>query len=74
MNSNESIPLSSGDKYTIREERNLSTAITNSSLTISNISVDDAGEYTCTAGNGVPNLIGATTEGTAQLYFEDNGK
>lgn len=46
----------------------------NSSLEFQSGSVADAGAYTCSADNGIVNLIGALSNATAQLYFEENGE
>lgn len=72
------ITLSNDDKYemrssTNREEREVYYTAT-SSLEFLSETVADAGMYTCSADNGVMNLIRAITNATSLLYFEVNGE
>lgn len=68
------LTLSSGEKYNITNEIvnggvyfNITTFVT-----LSTVSREDAGLYTCAAGNGVENLIRTRTNATSQLYFQEN--
>ena len=68
------VPISPGDTYNITVMTSGDDYITTSStLIIQSVSVSAAGRYFCQAANGVQNLIGAISEGSAQLYFEANG-
>lgn len=68
------LTLSSGDKYSIRDETESGSVYSNITtfLTLTVVSHDDAGSYTCAADNEVENLIGAQTNATSQLYFQEN--
>jgi hypothetical protein len=72
---NQTVPIIlSGDssKYDILNEtredgRNYS--LVTSTLEFTSDSVADTGTYSCSADNGVVNLIGAVTTASSQLYF-----
>ena len=70
------LTLSSGEKYDIINETDPGSVYSNitSFLTLTTVSRDDAGLYTCAADNDVENLIGTQTNATGQLYFQENGE
>ena len=69
----EPIILFNGDKYQTNNSRE-EGAVYYSFLEFTSTSVADAGMYTCSADNGVINLIGAVTNATGLLYFQENGE
>ena len=74
----EPIVLSNSDKYQTNSSTNREEGAvyytTISILEFTSTSVADAGMYTCSADNGVINLIGAVTNATGLLYFQENGE
>ena len=68
--------LEPSEKYTFTNETEIGGVYSNitSTLTLSTVSLDDAGQYTCTANNEVVNLIGAQSNGSSQLYFQEDGE
>jgi hypothetical protein len=78
FNQTEPVLLINGDKHQTSSSVNLEEGSVYYTITsvlgFTVTSVADAGMYTCSADNGVVNLIGAISNGTGLLYFEENGE
>ena len=76
LNEDTNRTLTSQGKYTITNDSFAGQVYSNltSVLSFRSDSIEDAGTYTCTADNGVANLIDARSNANIQLYFQTNGE